>query len=159
MKHPKGQIDLSTLPPDDTAILAKFGDSEAFATLWAAVMPQVARIVRNLCERYPWVETEDIEQSVLMDFPKIIQRYKPEKAKSFNKYLYFSFYRSTQDALRKLDPLGIKIPHRKRYPSFSRLSDFGVATEEIILAGYENIDRGHNANLEGDEWEKDEQRQ
>ncbi len=157
MRIKKGKIDLSTLPPDDAALLAKHGDSEAFSILWEAVIPQVSRIVRRICERYPWVECEDIEQSVLMAFPKIIRRYKPEKAQSFNKYLYFSFYRATQDELRKLDPLGVKIPHRQKYPNFCRLEDFKQGQEEIILRGYENIDRKNYLNLEGDEWEKEEQ--
>ena len=154
-RYKRGKIDFDTLGEDETALLSHFGDTEAFNILWAASIPQVERIAGLFVRRYPWISHEDLVQTVLCDFPKLVSRYDPEKARTrnitWNKYLYFAFYRAAQDALRREDPLGVKIPQKARYPSwrrFSELTSSQALLEAIVIDGLDKIDRGDDAILD-----------
>lgn len=150
----RGELDVPTLSDDDLALLAKHGDEEALTVLWEQAIAQVERITGLFARRYPWVEHEDLVQTVLVGFPKIVFRYDPwrarEKKISWNKYLYFAFYRATQDALRREDPLGVGIPQKAHYPNwrrFSEMTEEPCFLETIILDGIEKLDRGEPLQL------------
>ena len=145
-------MELST---DDLAVLASNGDSEALSLLWVAAIPRIRKMARRFTARYPWVDTGDLAQSVLLQFPKIVRRYKWKKARGWERYLSCTIFRATQDELRKEDPLGVKIPQKKRYPAWRRLSDFCAldrgcgdgASESVIIDGYKNLDAGYVADM------------
>ena len=142
-------IDFSLMPEDDIALISRFGDREAFEILWQRAIPQVERIAGRFTGKYPWIEHDDLTQNILVAFPKIVARYDPWRAKerriTWNKYLYFAFYRAAQDALRREDPLGVGIPQKARYPAWCRLSEISDSQnliESIVLDGIAAIDRG-----------------
>jgi hypothetical protein len=152
----QGNIDFIVLSEDDTALLSHNGDTEALAILWQKAVPQVGRIAGLFTRRYPWIDHEDLTQTMLVDFPKIIRRYDPERARSrkitWNKYAYFAFYRAAQDALRREDPLGVSIPQKAHYPSwrrFSEISDSANLIQGIVLDGLNKLDRGDPAVMDG----------
>lgn len=133
---------LKRLSLDEVALLAKHGDGAAFSFLWEQIVPNVSAITRQFATKYTWIDQRDLDQTILSDFPKIMRRYNPEKSKGFGIYLYYSVYRMAQDFLRASDPLGIRIPHKRRYPSFVYLSEIDDRVqEEIVHDGIQLIDR------------------
>lgn len=151
------RLNYEKLTDEENALLAHFGDQGALNYLWVKVIPQVERITGLFKRRYPWFDHDDLSQSVLCEFPKIVKRYNPARAQKknivLNKFLYFAFYRATQDTLRKDDPLGVKIPQKKRYPSFVRFSEITENSnliETIVVDGYEKLDRGDAPLLDPD---------
>lgn len=151
----RGTIDWSLVHEDDIAILAHFGDREALSILWQQSIDQCTRVTRLVARRYPWIDLDDMLQEVISDFPKYVRRYDPKKAKGgWNKYLYHVFYRSTQDALRREDPLGIDFPHKKHYPFFRRFSEIESSVNRDITdeinEGVARLRRGDPANLDPD---------
>lgn len=152
MPYKRGKLELSEILDDDLAILAVFEDSEAMDELWTRMIPLVERVTRLFVNRYPWIDHNDLTQSVLVEFPKIIKRFNPnhESGNPIRKYLYHSFWRASQDALRKEDPLGIQIPQKMPYPEWLHLSNYSEHSElieAVTLEGYERIDSGHPATL------------
>lgn len=148
-----GIFNWQTMVLDEVALLAKHNYGEAMSATWQRVIPQVQRVSGSICAKYPWVDAEDIIQNVLVEVPKLIRRWKPEKGKNFDRYMYFSIYRATQDALRRLDPLGVQIPQKKPYPSYRHLSEVikgshdGRRDELTVINGLDNLDRGHQLDL------------
>lgn len=149
-----GRVDfagLIGLHEDHLAVMARHGDREAIKLLWELSVPQVARVTHGFAARYPWINHSDLSQDVLADFPKFIQRYDPTKAHSWNKFFYFTIYHAAQDALRKEDPLGVRIPQKKPYPAWRRLSDLAddpYILEGVVLDGLDNLDRNYATNLD-----------
>lgn len=157
-----GKIDLDTLPPDDAALIAHFGDDEATQFLWRQATIKVERIAGLFVRRYSWISHEDLCQEALIVFPKILARYNPAKGTSWDKYLYFSVYRACQDALRREDPLGVRIPQKSRYPSWRRLSEISESNallEGIVLDGINKIDRGEIFSYDSSDENYDQFRQ
>jgi hypothetical protein len=162
MGYKRGDIQVADLSDNDIALLARFGDDEAFAALWQRSIAIAEKVTHKFANKYDWINQDDLTQSVLAEFPKIINRYKPNHPKQvgIRQYLYFAFYRATQDALRKEDPLGIRIPQKnKTYPKWSHLStverkvDSGrrggrLGIEGLVLDGMNRIDRGFEVNLD-----------
>ena len=155
----KGKISFERLPEDDLILLAKYGDREAMGVLWEACIPQVRRIVAKFANRYEWVDRDDLEQEVLCKVPHIVSKFDETRKTGVNKYFYFCFYRAAQDALRRLDPLGMKFPQRKVHPPFLMLSEIsgadgsqGSDLEASINTAHENLLRGYEPNL--DFWDK-----
>lgn len=151
----KKELCFVTATPEEIALLVKHGDSEALKVLWEQSLPTVDRIAGHFHRRYPWIDQEDISQAIAMAFPKIIRRFDASKATSgVNRYLYFAFYRTGQDFLRYQDPLGIRIPGKKPYPSFSHFTprQRERATrgggEEEINESLRNMDRGYLPNID-----------
>ncbi len=164
MGYKRGDIQMAELSDDDMAILARFGDPEALSSLWERFIPLAARVARLFANptNYHWINADDLAQSVLAEFPKIIKRYKPYHPKQvgIRQYLYFSFYRASQDALRKEDPLGVQIPQKKKYPKWSHLCGIGNTDAfehddsqsgyaQIVYDGYDRLDRGYEVNMDG----------
>lgn len=141
--------ELSELTEEKIAILAKRGDEKAIAYLWEGAMPRAEKIASSFCARYPWLDRDDLSQSILAEFPKLLRRYKPELSRGWAKYLYHTLYRATQDVLRAEDPLGINYPHKRHYPSWCRLSELfhGETLEDEINCGLHRLDRGQTMNL------------
>lgn len=151
----RGKISLAIISEDDIALLARYGDKESFDYLWQLAIPQVGRIAGAFCRRYPWIDHDDLTQTMLLEFPKLVARFRPHVARAkritWNKYLYFSLYRTGQDALRREDPLGVSIPQKSPYPSwrrFSEITDSNNLTEQIVTDGLAKIDRGDSAVLD-----------
>lgn len=139
------------LHEDHLAVLARYGDRDAAKLLWELSIPQVGRVTHSFAARYPWINHNDLTQDVLADFPKFLKRYDPTKAHSWNKFLYFTIYHAAQDALRKEDPLGVRIPQKKPYPAWRRLSDLAddpYILEGVVLDGLTNLDKNYTTNLE-----------
>lgn len=133
---------LKRLSFSEVALLAKYGDEAAYSYLWEAIIPNVSAVTKSFAARYPRINQEDFEQSVLCAFPKILRRYDPYRGKAFEIYLYFSAYRLCQDLLRANDPLGVKIPQKAPYPKHFNLSELDQLTlEQTINDGLDNIDR------------------
>lgn len=154
-RRKRGGIHFDRLSDDDAALLARHGDTEAHAILWHSSIDQAGRIAGLFARRYPWIDHEDLTQSILLDFPKIIRRYNPviarAKSISWNKYAYFAFYRAAQDALRREDPLGVSIPQKAHYPSWRRFSEISGSAnliQAIVLDGLGKIDRGDSAVMD-----------
>jgi len=153
----RGKISLAHISQDDAALLARHGDTEALSFLWSLAIPQVERIAGLFVRRYPWIDHDDLTQTMLAEFPKLVARFRPCQARAkkitWNKYLYFALYRTGQDALRREDPLGVSIPQKAKYPSwrrFSEITDSSNLTEQIIVDGLAKIDRGDSAVLDAD---------
>lgn len=151
-----GGIHFDKLTDDEAAVLSRHGDTEALTHLWDASIGQANRIAGLFVRRYPWINHADLTQDILVEFPKLVRRFNPDRARargiSWNKYAYFAFYRAAQDALRREDPLGISIPQKAKYPSWrllSEVSDSPNLTQAIVLDGLNKLDRGDVAVLEG----------
>lgn len=150
------QFCFDTATTEELAFLAKHGDSESMRHLWESCLPTIDRIAGYFHARYPWIDQEDISQAIALEVPKIIRRFNPNKAtQGAKRYFYFGFYRAAQDCLRREDPLGVKIPHKRRYPSFSHLCGamgvrHGEATnfDETVIRGLENLDKGYVLDME-----------
>ena len=128
---------------------AQSGCGIAMSTIWEAAIPQVNRVTALFVRKYPWIDHEDLSQSVLCAIPKFVRQYKSDRGTAWNKYLYFKIYRESQDTLRREDPLGVKIPQKKHYPSwrrFSELTDSSDLTDSIVNRGIEYIDSGTPMN-------------
>lgn len=138
-------IDLDRVTEEEVALLAVHGDKEAYGYLWAKSESTAQRLGLFFQRKYPWVDGADIAQGVLLCFPKIISRYDPEKGTPWKKYCYHCYYRSAQDFLRKLDPLGIKYPQRKHYPAY--VSTEQVLDEQAIIDGLKSLDNGKQAKF------------
>lgn len=134
---------LEALLDEELALLAVHGDSEAFGLLWERTIPTARRLGKFFHRRYPWIEAAEISQGVLIDFPKILNRYDPEKGVLWAKYSYISYYRACQDFLRKHDPIGIKFPQRKHYPGWCSLDAIhgGRNTDQVIIDGLKRLDQ------------------
>lgn len=132
---------------DDLAILSFLGDDSAISRLWEQSIPLAGRVARLFTRRYGWIVHEDLTQSILVQVPRIIARFKPDVARekqiTWSKYLYFALYRACQDELRRHDPLGVKIPRKKMYPNwcvFSELTDSSEHLDAIVDEGLKRID-------------------
>jgi DNA-directed RNA polymerase specialized sigma subunit len=154
---PRKKLRFETASDDEIALLSKYGDSEALSILWQSVLPTINRIAGYFHAKYPWIEQEDIAQSIALEVPKIVRRFNPARAThGVKRYFYFAFYRAAQDTLRREDPLGVRIPRKRRYPPFAHLTSiphefWGVASggmDEIISGGLNNLDRGYPAYLD-----------
>ena len=146
-RKPRKELCFTTITMDELALLSRFGSAEAERVLWSKSLPIVNRIAGHFHGKYPWVERDDIAQSVALEFPKIIRRFKPELApKGVSYYLYFSFYRAAQDHMRREDPLGVRIPQKRKYPKYFHLSG-----EDLVSCDFNrvvsNIDRGYIPRL------------
>lgn len=157
-----GRIIIDDLNDEERMLLAKYGDDEARDYIWAHSVPLAERIAGRFASKYSWVTWEDLLQDILLEVPKIITRYNEDRGTKPAKYLYFCFYRSAQDALRRLDPLGMRFPQRKKHPPFAYLYDRMDADNgpqshgdgsfaETIAVGYENLLRGYLHNEAFDE--------
>lgn len=138
----RGHIDRTELDDQDLSLLARHGDSVSLNELWERAIPVIERLAGCFTRKYDWISHEDMVQGVLLEFPKIFKRYKPNKGVKVSKYLYLSFYRACQDYLRKEDPLGVKIPQKQKYPHFIHLSEFDESpelSEAIINDGVKRL--------------------
>lgn len=138
---------------DELALLAHFGDSEASAILWDRYYEIALKMARSKF-RYSHIDPEDLANSAVLHFPKIVGRYKPSKGK-FDRYVKIQLYRACQDELRKDDPLGVQIPQRSHYPTWTHLSSFdSTDTAALIEDGLARIEKGyenvsHDGNCPG----------
>jgi DNA-directed RNA polymerase specialized sigma subunit len=148
------KLDLSKATNHELAILAHFGDEEGSSHLWERLTTLAGKIAMTFVKRYPWVAFDDLNQSILLTYPKIISRFDPSKAK-FEKFVAISFYRAAQDELRRQDPLGIGIPQKSHYPAYTQISnvesrlckrDNPQMLDEIINAGVERIRKGYKCS-------------
>ncbi len=131
-KSPKlreAEIELQTL-----AVSAKSGCEESKKRVFEKLLPVAERIARTYCDKYNWVDAEDLAQEMLLVVPGIIRRYDPSNSagNSFSKYAYHRLYFEAKDCLRQEDPLGIKWPQKKHYPEWHRLGDEGFETFEVM---------------------------
>lgn len=147
-------LDLSKASNHELAILAHFGDEEGSTHLWERLSDLAGRIAMSFRNKYPWIDAQDLKQSILLTYPKIVNRFDHTKVK-FDKYVAISFYRAAQDELRKEDPLGIGIPQKSKYPKYAHLSDFWDGTEEddfsldgFISDGIKRLDKGYVCSRE-----------
>lgn len=83
------------------------------------------RIARKTARKYPWIDPDDLRQELIIPLPRWIASYNPEdKSKTtWSKYLYHKLNFYVKDVLRREDPVGIKWPQRKQYPTWFRLGD------------------------------------
>lgn len=149
----KGIIDFDTVSDDDTAILARYGDSEARNVLWSRSIDMCHKIAGSFVAKYPWITHDDLSQEVLSNFPRLLRRYRPAQGTGWNKFLYHTFYRACQDALRLEDPLGLGIPQKMHYPfvrRFSEICDDHSSLMSEINDGIMRLRNGEPANLSPD---------
>jgi hypothetical protein len=127
------QIDYVSLAASELVWLAQVdGDQSAIDQIYSRVMSVAQRIAANYCRRYTWISPEDLSQSLLLELPKIIGRYRPGQAgTSWEKYVYFRLTFAAKDQLRGEDPLGISYPQKKQYPEWHRLGDEAFSSYEI----------------------------
>lgn len=152
----KKKLCFETATAEEITLLSKHGDSEAMSRLWESTLPTIDRIAGYFHAKYPWIEREEIAQSLSLEVPKIVQRFDPMRARQgVKRYFYFAFYRAAQDFFRREDPLGVRIPHKRRYPSFAHFGGFCFedgqklkSLDEIIARGLDNMDRGYLADVE-----------
>lgn len=131
---------------DELALLAHFGDSQSLSELWENSVPQAIRVTRKFANKYTWIDHDDLVQSVLLNFPKFIERFKPGKS-TINRYLYYCFYFAALDYLRAEDPLGMKFPQKGYYPEWRRLGDLSDdpdMLENVIQQSMRNLDLGYS---------------
>ncbi len=149
-------LDLSKATDHELAILAHFGDEEGSSHLWARLATLSGKIAMTFAKRYSWIDFSDLNQSILVAYPKIISRFDPSRTK-FEKYVAICFYRAAQDELRKHDPLGIGIPQKSQYPSYTHLSSFMSHSrnshdrsfdfcDEIVNQGLSRIEKGYKCS-------------
>lgn len=158
MPRKKKLLCFETATAEEVAMLSKYGDPEALSRLWESTLPTIDRIAGYFHAKYPWIEQEEIAQSLSLEVPKIVQRFDPMKARQgVKRYFYFALYRAAQDFFRREDPLGVRIPHKRRYPSFAHFGGFCLADgqsfppnnlDEIIAKGLDNMDRGYLPDIE-----------
>lgn len=116
--------------------------------LWERYYEVAERVAKQFGQKYPHLDSEDLGQSVVMHFPKIVERYDPKHG-NFDRYAKISLYRACQDECRKDDPLGIQIPQKSHYPMFVHLSAFEMADPELVINdGLSRIDKGYE-NVKG----------
>jgi hypothetical protein len=158
------KLDLTLLTVEEVALIAHHGDKVATGKLWEEAIELAGRIANSFVRRYAWVDPDDLSQTLLLEFPKLLKRFRPEKQVVFTKYLYFSFYHAAQDALRREDPLGIQIPQKAVYPTFTHLSSFtrGASritdcqtslVDHVIAEGLERLEQGYKATKGTDKWQ------
>lgn len=159
----RGKLVLPQMTEEEIAMLANGGDRESVTHLWEHSIPQIARIAGLFIRRYPWIAHDDLAQAILVEFPRLLARFNPWRARAknitWNKYLYFSAYRTAQDILRREDPLGISIPQKAHYPSwrrFSEITDSSTLTEQIIVDGLAKMDKGDAIAMDAIPSEPDE---
>ena len=88
------------------------------------------RLVRNCVKRYSFVDPDDLYQSLVLSFFRIIQAYRPGKNKNgWDKYCYHKLVFAIKDILRQRDDLGIKWPQKKHYPKWFHLYDKSDSSE------------------------------
>ena len=133
-----------------TALAKKAKRSDKYLSeLWEASIPIATQVARIFASKHG-VDAEDLRQAILVEFPKLFNRFDPSRKTEFAKFIFFAFYRAAQDELRKLDPLGIKFPQRKKYPTWRYLQD--VSEDSYILAilianGIDRLDRSEELDL------------
>jgi len=146
-------MDTKTL--EELSILVVAGDEDAHAELWVRIIPKVRSVVAGYARKSQWVDSirEDLEQGILLEYPKFIKRYDPAKvSKSYNfsNWLHHTLARIAQDVMRRQkDVLGVGIPQKAPYPEWLHLGAIDHCSG-IINDGRENMRRGHKPCLEPD---------
>lgn len=102
---------------------AKSGDSDAANQLIVDQQSLIERIAGKTKLKYPWIDREDLQQSLSITIYRHIRRFDlRQKKNSWRKYEYFRLHGEAKQWLRELDPLGISWPHRKHYPVHAHFS-------------------------------------
>ena len=110
-------------PHRQDVIAARSGDADAIARLWEMVLPMAKRRAQITARRYAWLDADDLENSVLLKFPRMVEIFDLDGKNPFKKYVYFSLVNRMKDVLRREDPLGIRYPQKRHYPEWHRLGD------------------------------------
>lgn len=130
--------------------------------LWQYMLEKTQKIAAKFCKKYYWIDGEDLTHNVLMNHKqKIFDRYNigDKSNTSFSKYSYHAIYRAAQDELRKEDPLGMKIPQKKKhlpggkYPEWHRLGDMGFETYDFDSDGRRPVHSADDLIDEDDDFE------
>ena len=119
--------------------------------LWEAVIPVARRVAGIIAFKYSSVDFDDMEQAILLKFPQLFNRYDPSRGTEFGKFIYFAFYSAARDELRRLDPLGVKYPQRKKYPPWKFLQDLAedpYAIDVLVTCGMNRLDNGEFCSSE-----------
>lgn len=149
------KLDLSKISEEDLATLAANGDSAALSYLWELVIPRIKRVVAKAVKPHRWLRLnrEDIVQGVLLKFPMFVCRWDRDKATgSFDKWLYFTVLRVSQDVIREQkDSLGISYPQKMGYPEWSHIvRSQGSNASETVGGGHTrpSVDQEINEGLD-----------
>ena len=124
-KRQAKQIDYQSLESRDLVWLVQVDDDQqAYELLLERKDEVIRRLVRNCIRKYTFVDGDDMYQSLALNFPKIVKKYRPGKANTdWDKYCYHRLTYTIKDILRQRDDLGICWPQKKMYPQWFHLYD------------------------------------
>lgn len=129
-KRQAKQIDYQSLESRDLVWLVQVdSDNRASELLLDRKDEVIRRLVRNCIRKYTFVDGDDMYQSVVLNFCKIIKTYRPGKATDWDKYCYHRLTFMIKDILRQRDDLGICWPQKKQYPDWFHLYDKSDASD------------------------------
>ncbi len=130
-KRQRRQIDYQSLESRDLVWLVQVdNDPQASELLLERKDEVIRRLVKNCIRKYTFVDGDDMYQSVVLNFCKIIKTYRPGKAGTdWDKYCYHRLTFMIKDILRQRDDLGIGWPQKKMYPDWFHLYDKSDAND------------------------------
>lgn len=129
-KRQARQIDYHTLESRDLVWLVQVDqDRQASELLLERKDEVIRRLVKNCIRKYTFVDGDDMYQSVVLNFCKIVKTYRPGKATDWDKYCYHRLTFMIKDILRQRDDLGIGWPQKKMYPDWFHLYDKSDASD------------------------------
>jgi DNA-directed RNA polymerase specialized sigma subunit len=125
---------------------AKAGDNNAVNQLWEGSFATIQKAASQVARRSSHNITEDdLTSEVVIEFPKILRRFQPERGVKWEQYIYYAAYRAAMDRVRASDPLGLGHPivrrGRKGYPVWCSSVDF---SPEQLEAGIRNLDNARS---------------
>ena len=151
---------MNTKTLEELSLLVFAGDEAAHAELWVRIIPKVRSVVSGYARNSKWVDSirEDLEQGILLEYPKFIKRYDPAKVSKsydFSNWLHHTIGRVAQDVIRRQkDVLGVGIPQKAPYPEWFHLGAVNDCPE-IINDGRERMRSGRKPCLdkgENNQW-------
>jgi hypothetical protein len=107
--------------------------------VWEEAVPVAKKIAINYVRKFPWIDVDDLSQSMLLKVPDIFRKFDPDRGAKWSTYLYLRLYLIAKDILRKEDPLGIKFPRSQIYPTWERLGHGDIYRPEPDAEAYREI--------------------
>jgi hypothetical protein len=106
-------------------LAAQSGDKAALDLVWEASVPVARRVASLYTKKYEWIDLDDLSSDLLLSVPRFVESFSLNHSSGTGwlKYCYHRFHFLCKDILRREDPLGIKWPQKKAYPSWHRLGD------------------------------------
>lgn len=136
MAKQKRQIDYQSLSSRDLVWLVQVdADPRAIELLLERKDEVIRRLVKNCIRRYTFVDGDDMYQSLVLNFCKIVKTFRPGKKtesgkeNDWDKYCYHRLTFMIKDILRQRDDLGICWPQKKMYPDWFHLYDKSEAND------------------------------